>query len=211
MDKLVVNTLSRHLSGMCQLPADVRCTPEHTLDEHTSDVLQDARAGAAGVEVGRGAGEVEGESLVARDLDVACVGVQLATVQGNPLARRTGRGRLSQTATRLKHTAGARELEQRLRREAPDALYDVVRHMAEACVHQAALRQRVLGEEGVAGREGEGESMGGREDERGGSCVGRQEVPGEGGDEGGGMGYWEAMHVLSDSRSALLLASRLGL
>ena len=188
VDKLVVNTLSRHLSGMCPLPGDVA---------HSPSVLER--------EVARGAEEVEREGWAQHDH-----GPSLG-VQSNPLARRTGRGRLSQTAARLKHAAGARELEQRLLREAPDAVYDVVRHMAEACVHQAALRQRVLGKEGVAGREGEGESAGGREDERGGSCVGRQEVSGEGEDGGGGMGYWAAMHVLSDSRSARLLAGRLGL
>jgi len=41
--------------------------------------------------------------------------------------------------------------------------------------------------------------------------VGRPAGRGGGGPAAGGMGYWEAMHVLSDSRSALLLASRLGL
>jgi hypothetical protein len=135
--------------------------------------------------------------------------------------------------------------------QAPDALYDVVTRLAEACTEYATLRRRVLGDDGVAEREGvlqEGEVERGRESDsersrsssamevgHGGLSVGgggREggEGEGEGGEggrfiqsrergivgKGGGgeegtMGYWNAMEALSQSRSALQLASRMGL
>ena len=118
----------------------------------------------------------------------------------------------------------------------------MVTRLAEACTEYATLRRRVLGDDGVAEREGvlqEGEVERGRESdsERSGSSSamevghgglslgggGRGEggrfiqsrergiVGGGGGGEEGTMGYWEAMEALSQSRSTLQLASRMGL
>jgi hypothetical protein len=113
----------------------------------------------------------------------------------------------------------------------------VVTRLAEACTEYATLRRRVLGDDGVAEREGvlqEGEVERGRESDsersgsssamevgHGGLSVGgggrfiqsrkRGIVGGGGGGEEGTMGYWNAMEALSQSRSALQLASRMGL
>jgi len=137
--------------------------------------------------------------------------------------------------------------------QAPDALYDVVTRLAEACTEYATLRRRILGDDGVAERvegvlqEGEVESEraseseksgslsamgaghgglsvgggggvgggGSREEEEGGGGRGggfnqsRERGIGGGGGGEGTMGYWEAMEALSESRSALQLASRM--
>jgi len=110
-------------------------------------------------------------------------------------------------------TPGSLELQHRLQQQPEAALYDVVGILGEAAAAYRNSRENILGISSWCDHQfapplvggGQGGEGGGKRGEEG--EVGREEW---GGGKGGGrMRYWEAMTQLSESRSALLYASRL--
>ena len=142
------------------------------------------------------------------DDDVADSEEESTCSGGTQERARVGRGRLSETAARLRHAAGAMQLAKRRMRPASladesvtrslsdltdpplrlheDALYDVLAHVGDAMRMQQALCREVLGDRSL--RPSEDADM-------------PQGHDGVGDARSGRMGFWEAKAVLEDARA----------